>query len=260
VLTVADLIVLPYHQDERLSDRSIRFPDGMEPTMVDPRLPDANQWVRLTGLYDPMAAQVSRSAKSGGLTRVVTGDCLATLGTLVGLQWADLDPSLVWFDAHGDVHTVRSSTSGYLGGMALRMAMGGDPELLAGPLGLGALAEDRVVLVDARDLDPAEVSYLSGSSVYHTTVEDVAVSDLPDGPILLHIDVDVIDPREIPGLRFPASNGPPSQTVLRALDGILASGRVVALDVACPWLEPASTAESVQRSAVLARLLALGTP
>ena len=56
----------------------------------------------------------------------VTGDCLATLGTLVGLQRAGLDPSLVWFDAHGDVHTLKSSTSGYLGGMALRMAMGGD--------------------------------------------------------------------------------------------------------------------------------------
>jgi arginase len=196
-------ILLPYHQDERLSDRCIGLPGGIAPASVDPGLPDADQWTRLVALYDALATQVADDASSGAVTRVVTGDCLATLGTLVGLQRAGLDPALVWFDAHGDVHTVQSSMSGYLGGMALRMAVGGDFALLGSPLGLRPLAEDRAVLVDARDLDPAEVRYLSQSS----------------------------------------------------LGGLMATGRVAALDIACPWFEPAADAESDQRADLLGKVL-----
>jgi hypothetical protein len=93
------VILLPYHQDERLVDRSIGLPGGIAPAMVDPRLPDADQWTRLVALYDALATRVADDASSGVLTRVVTGDCLATLGALVGLQRAGLDPALVWFDA-----------------------------------------------------------------------------------------------------------------------------------------------------------------
>ena len=31
---------------------------------------------------------------------------------------------------------------------------------------------------------------------------------LPDGPLILHIDVDVTDPAELTGLLFPAPGGP----------------------------------------------------
>jgi arginase len=108
---VSNVIVLPFHRDERLSELSIRLPAGTESLAVDPALPAADQWTRLAVLYDALATHVANSVQSGLVTRVVTGDCLATLGTLVGLQRSGLDPALVWFDAHGDVHTVESSTS-----------------------------------------------------------------------------------------------------------------------------------------------------
>jgi arginase family enzyme len=166
-----------------------------------------------------------------------------------------MDPSLVWFDAHGDVHTLASSTSGYLGGMALRMAMGGDFERLGEPLGLRPLQEDRAVLVDARDLDPAEEIYLAGSSVLHMPVEQVEAQGVPGGPIFLHVDVDVIDAAEPPGLRFPANNGPTSMSVLAAIDRLVASGRVAVLDIACTWFDPANDTEVDQRTALLEMLL-----
>lgn len=250
--------MLPYHQDERLSERSVGLPPEVDSTTVDPRLPDGDPWTRLVAVYDALAHRVADDFSPDRLTRVVTGDCLATLGTLVGLQRAGLDPALVWFDAHGDVHTLASSTSGYLGGMALRMAMGGDVARLGGPLGLRPVPEDRAVLVDARDLDPAETTYLANSSVRHAAVADVSVNDLPDGPVLVHVDVDVIAGAEVPGLRFPVPNGPTTASVVSALARIFQSGRVAALDVACPWLEPENDADSEKRTALLDRLLALG--
>jgi arginase len=253
---VPDVILLPFHQDERLPDHTIGLPSTVLARVVDPDLPDDDQWTRLVTLYDALAHQVAAGAAAGP-TVSVTGDCLATLGTLVGLQRADITPTIVWFDAHGDVHTLASSESGYLGGMALRMAMSGDLARIGGPLGLRPLREDQAVLVDARDLDPAEADYLAGSQVRHTTVADVSASDLPDGPVLLHVDVDVIDASEVPGLRFPAANGPSSASVGSALRRLLASGQVAAFDIACPWREPATSAESEVRSDVLTRLLAL---
>ena len=146
--------------------------------------------------------------RGGGLRAVVVGDCLASLGTLAGLQRAGHDPSIVWFDAHGDIHTIASSTSQYLGGMPLRMMIGGDPDRLTGPLGIRTLAEDRAVLVDARDLDPGEVEFLATSRVRRSSVDELTAADLPPGPVLVHIDLDVIDAAEVPGMRFPVGRRP----------------------------------------------------
>ncbi|MFL6121449.1 arginase family protein, partial [Actinophytocola sp.] len=133
---------------------------------------------------------------------------------------------------HGDVHTLETSTSGYLGGLSLRLAVGAHADRVAGPLGLRPLPEDRVTLVDARDLDPAEADYLSTAAIHRRPVTDVEV---PDGPVVLHIDLDVIDAAELPGLLFPVPDGPSTDAVVEAVRRILDSGRVVALSIACPW-------------------------
>mgnify|MGYP000875041721 FL=1 len=188
-------LLLPFHQDERVSDQSIVLESA---TPVVPDLRGDNQWRRLQTLYDALGDEVATSLGDGDVT-VVTGDCLALLGTLAGVQRSGLDPAIVWFDAHGDVHTIESSTSGYLGGMALRMALGGNADALAGPLGLRPVAASKAVLVDARDLDPAEVEYLADSPVGQFQVEAITAAELPPGPVILHVDLDVIDCSEVPG-------------------------------------------------------------
>jgi arginase len=201
------------------------------------------------------ARAVAASVSGSGMATVLTGDCLALLGTLAGAQRAGLDPSVVWFDAHGDVHTLATSTSGYLGGMALRMALGGDHEKLAGPLGISPVPEERVILVDARDLDPAEVAYLSTSRIQRSAVEDIRADRLPDGPVILHVDVDVIDSAQLPGLRFPVPGGPSRSSVIAAVQRLLASGQVSVVDVSCPWYEPSDPNQQTIRRALLGELL-----
>jgi arginase len=245
-------ILLPFHQDTRLLDGNIDLPSGPAVTVVEPDLRGNDQWTRLVRLFAHLAEAVQTVE---GPVTVVTGDCLAAAGTLAGVQRRGLDPAVVWFDAHGDTHTLASSTSGYLGGTALRVLMGGDPDRWGGPLGLRPVPEEKCVLVGARDVDPAEEEFLAGSGVRRFPVSDLDSARLPDGPILIHLDLDVIDGSELPGLRFPVSNGPSESAVLEAIGRIRATGRVVALDIACPWHDPADEDQAAARRSLLARLL-----
>jgi arginase len=92
-----------------------------------------------------------------------------------------------------------------------------------------------VVLADARDLDPPEAAYLAGARIRRAAVADLGAAALPDGPLYVHVDLDVIDPADLPGLLFPAPGGPHSTEVAAALRALLATGRVAALGIACSW-------------------------
>ena len=60
-------------------------------------------------------------------------------------------------------------------------------------------------------------------------------ADLPGGPLYVHLDLDVIDPGQLPGLRFPAPGGPSPDRVMSALNMVLATGRAAAVGIACTW-------------------------
>jgi arginase len=246
-------LCVPFHQDERLADGRVPVPVGTE--TVEPALPDGTIWERLTALHGAVAERVSARVRAGQVPTVVSGDCLVALGTLAGVQRAGVEAAVVWFDAHGDVHTLETTTSGYLGGLSLRLVLGAHADLVAGPLGLEPLAPGRALLVDARDLDPAEAAYLDAADgPARVTVDALDAAALPDGPLVLHVDVDVIDAGELPGLLFPAPDGPSTDAVLAAVRRVLATGRVVAVDIACPWHAATSDEDAVARINLIAHL------
>jgi arginase len=247
-------ILVPYHHDQRLADGDI--PVSADAT-VQPELPEGDVWRRLASVCAATAAAVSPVVAAGRVPVVFSGDCLMAGGTVAGVQRAGHDPAVVWFDAHGDVHTLETSTSGYLGGLSLRMLTGAHPDRYADVIGLRPVPPDRAVLVDARDLDPAEAEYLAESPTRRIAVPDVTAQAVPPGPLVVHIDLDVIDAGELSGLRFPASGGPSADAVLAACGRLLATGRVLALDVACPWWPATGNDERNLRTRLLARLLAL---
>ncbi|MEU4689478.1 arginase family protein [Actinoplanes sp. NPDC023714] len=245
-------ILVPYHQDERLSDDNIPiFPD----LTVDVATRTGDIWQRVTSVCASTAAAVEPVVRDGGMPVVFSGDCLIADGTVAGVQRAGVDPAVVWFDAHGDVHTLETSTSGYPGGLSVRLLTGAHADLYAGSFGLTPLPPGRAVLVDARDLDPAEAEYLRTGETRRIAVAEVSPESVPPGPLVIHIDLDVIDPAGLPGLRFPAPGGPPAEEVREACARLIATGRVVALDVAAPWHPAANPQEQEARRRLLASLV-----
>ncbi|MFI7001138.1 arginase family protein [Nocardia sp. NPDC050175] len=224
--------LVPYHLDEYLPELDAPVtPDEV----ITPELPDVDDpWARMAVLYDTVAEQVAASIRRAEHPAVVaSGDCTTSLGVVAGLQRAGFDPAIVWFDAHGDVQTLETSTSGYLGGMPLRMLTGYGRHLIADRIGLRDIPEERAILVDGRDLDPPEAEFLRTARIRHRRVDDLG--ELPDGPLYLHLDCDVVDPGDLPGLLFPAPGGPSLETVAGAIRGIVDTGRVAAFGLACTW-------------------------
>ena len=223
---------VPYHLDEYLPD--LDFPLG-KAKVITADLPPGDAWARLAVLYRQVASAVAGAVDHGRRPVVLSGDCTTALGTVAGLQHAGVDPGIVWFDAHGDVQTLETSTSGYLGGLPLRLLVGYRPGLIAADLGLRPVAEQRVVLAGARDLDPPEIAYLQTARIGRAQVAELDAAVLPDGPLYVHLDLDVIDPVAVPGLRYPAPGGPGCAQVTAALGMLLATGRVAAVGIACTW-------------------------
>lgn len=225
-------ILVPYHLDDHLPDLDVPYGPDHTVTM---ELPDGSPWQRMAALYERVAEVVADDTRVGGRPIVMSGDCTTSLGTVAGLQRAGIDPALVWFDGHGDVQTLETTASGYLGGMPLRILTGYRPELISDDLGLRPIPDDRVVLVDARDLDPPEAEFLTTSAVRHCEVDEVTADVLPEGALYLHIDFDVVTPDELPGLLFPAAGGPGLGDVGAAIGRVVATGRVAAIGVGCTW-------------------------
>lgn len=217
-------ILVPFHLDQRVD--GLPFPDAL---VIEPGdLPDAPPWERLAVMYDPVADAVAAADRP----LVVSGDCTTSLGTLAGLQRKGCDPAIAWFDAHGDFNTHETTITGYLGGMPLALAVGrGDPTIRE-RLRLRPVPEDRVILADARDLDPPERIALDASAVRRVKVEEMVP---PDGDIYLHLDFDVLHPDELDGLILPVAGGPPLATLTSALRRLADTGRVVGVGVACTF-------------------------
>jgi arginase len=176
-----------------------------------------------------VAEAVAAVVAGGRVPLLWSGDCVAPLGVVAGLQRAGIDPVVVWLDGHADFNTATTSPSGYLPGMTLALLVGrGDPGPLGG-LGLRPVPEDRVVLGGARDLDPPEEAALATSAITRVAVEDLR--ELPDGPVFLHVDADVVDPGDLPGMRFPAAGGPPLGAVAAAMGRVAATGRLAAVSI-----------------------------
>jgi arginase len=204
--------------------------------MVDIPSSDERREERLGHLLARLGYEVARARSAGFFPLVLGGDCTTALGTLAGL----LDPpstGIAWFDAHGDFNTPEISISGYLGGMPLACAVGrGLDELRSHSKMPGVVAERNVALLGVRDLDPLEERALSGSAVTllrsdvlggDTAALERAIQPLAALPqVYLHVDIDVLDPVEAPGVNFPVAGGPQVAQLKEAVGQVAGLGNI----------------------------------
>ena len=176
----------------------------------------------------------------------VGGECSLVMGSLSGMKSRRRGRAgILWMDAHGDFNTPETTPSGFIGGMCLALACGrGRPlsqetEEGRGPL----LGEDAVVHLGSRALDRLEEIAMKESEITLVSAKELRkggaadcgrraaklLSDRCDWCVL-HIDLDVIDPREMPAVNFLEPNGISTEDVLLAARGLKETGKLKAVE------------------------------
>ena len=157
---------------------------------------------------------------------VFANDCTSCLGMVKGLEAQA--PAILWYDAHGDFNTPETTPSGFLGGMPLAALVGrGNQQLMRG-VDLQPVAEADVIVTDVRNLDPEEGIMLRESDVtIIESLDDLKPAALPDRPLYLHFDTDVVDCAEMPAMSYPEPGGPSLNESIASLKQALSQGNAV---------------------------------
>ena len=147
-----------------------------------------------------------------------------------GLNSCGIKPALLWFDAHGDFNTFKTTESGFVGGMSLAILTGREtPEMLSN-LSLNPLPEERVIIYDKRNLDEKEAGALANSKVRQPVSLDELIKECKkEKEIYLHLDADIINPLDAPAMLYAASGGPRLSELKEFLNSI--KEKIVAVSV-----------------------------
>jgi arginase len=222
----------------RTADLEVVGPDAVLPAAVAPPSDDAVTNIARLGAN--VANSVATGLTHDGNVVITGGNCTGLVGILAGFEQA-FGPAtrigLVWFDAHGDFNTPKTTITGSLGGMPVAVAAG-----LAFPrwreiAGLVApIPTNRIVMADVRNLDPKERTLIEATDIGVAAIEPgreglplaEAVEQLAAAcdVVYLHVDEDVLDECFVPNHGTREPNGPDVAATLRAIRLVLQTGKV----------------------------------
>jgi arginase len=185
-------------------------------------------WKKLGMALGHLAEIVEKNERDDYFTIGLLATCPSMPGLVAGLQHSGpttkpLKIGMLWLDAHPDFNTPETTRSGSLGGMPVAVATGRALQRMRLDAHLNPpLSDKHVVMAGVRLTDPLEQDLLDASAIEHLSVDDLRnltpkvfaqldrLSRLTD-KIYVHIDMDVLDPREVMGHGNKVPNGPSSE-------------------------------------------------
>ncbi|NOT27001.1 MAG: arginase [Acidobacteria bacterium] len=235
---------------------------------VDPK----KKYVReIAQVCERLYATAVRSLEAGALPLVLGGDhSLAAGSVAASAHWVRRSSAqplgLIWVDAHGDMNTPESTTSGNVHGMPLAALLGNEPVELASIGVSPSVLPQHTVLVGIRNLDEREKSRIRESGVHVFTMKDIdrlgiatiaeraiALATAATGGLHVSFDMDVCDPSIAPGVGTPVKGGLDYREAHLLMELIADSGQLLALDL----VEVNPTLDVRNATALLATELAL---
>jgi arginase len=194
-------------------------------------------WKRLGMALGHFAEIVAKNERDGYFTVGLLATCPSMPGLVAGLQQSGptrepLKIGMLWLDAHPDFNTPETTRSGSLGGMPVAVATGRALQRMRLDARLDPPLSDRhIVMGGVRLTDPLEQHLLDQSFIEQLSVDDLRnqtpavfaqldrLSRLTD-KLYVHIDLDVLDPREAPGHANKVPNGPSSEQLAALFETI----------------------------------------
>lgn len=197
---------------------------------------------------------------------VVGGDCSVILGGLLALRRRHERIGLAYLDGHLDFRHPGNGVPGAVAGETLALATGRGTPVLTDLEGRGApyVADADTVALGARELGEEErAAYASAIEVVDlhrlralggaAAAADHALTHLPDAPLWLHLDVDVLDSDLMPAVDSPFPDGLTSPELSTLLRTLLPHATGLEITIFDPELDPTG-----EYATTLVRALAAG--
>ena len=172
----------------------------------------------------------------------IGGDHSMAIATVAAsLQKHGPNLKVIWFDAHGDINTRKTSPSGNFHGMPLAFLTGLDRDVTLFPFLQQTLSFDNILYLGIRDLDEGEKQVLKEKNIKF--IKSADINKDPDAafnlirafvgkdPVHLSFDVDGIDPSEMPCTGTVANRGVRVDAVKPILDKIMKKTNLINLDI-----------------------------
>jgi len=196
-------------------------------------------WKRLGWALGDFARIVAKNERDGFFTVGLYATCPSMPGMVAGLEHSGsgdkpLRIGMLWLDAHPDFNTPETTRSGSMGGMPVAIATGRALKNLRLDATLDPpLRDEDVVMAGVRLTDPLEQDLLDHSKIQQLSVDDIrritpAVWRQLDrlnsqvDKLYIHIDMDVLDPREVSTHVNKVPGGPSSEELAALLEQIFA--------------------------------------
>lgn len=196
-------------------------------------------WKRLGLSLGHFADIVTKNERDGFFTVGLLTTCPSMPGLVAGLQrsGSTIEPlrvGMLWLDAHPDFNTPETTRSGSLGGMPVAVATGRALQAMRRDAKLDPpMSDQNIVMGGVRLTDPLEQRLLDDSRIEQLSVDDLrnmtpAVWQQLDrlnrisDKLYIHIDLDVLDPAEVPGHGNKVPGGPSSKELASLFEQIFA--------------------------------------
>jgi arginase len=194
-------------------------------------------WKKLGMSLGHFADIVAKNERDGFFTVGLLATCPSMPGLVAGLQRSGptLEPlriGMLWLDAHPDFNTPETTRSGSLGGMPVAVATGRALHVMRLDAKLDPpLSDQHVVMGGVRLTDPLEQRLLDDSRIEQLSVEDLQkmtpavwaeldrLNRISD-KLYIHIDMDVLEPREVMAHGNKVPGGPSSEELARLFEEI----------------------------------------
>ena len=193
--------------------------------------------------------QVYQSLSDGALPIVLGGDHSLAAGSAGAVADHAVanggEIGLLWIDAHGDMNTPATSTSGNVHGMPLAALLGPEPAELS-KIGQRSpkVRADKTVLIGVRNLDEREKERIRDAKVHVFTMKDIdrhgiaavmkralALANKDTRGIHVSFDMDVCDPAIAPGVGTPVKGGLDYREAHMVMEMVADSGSLTSLDL-----------------------------
>lgn len=143
------------------------------------------------------------------------------------------DLLVIWIDAHADINTWETSLSKNIHGMPVAPLVGLMDHWWESPYTHHKLKPENLLYVGIRDLDPAEVGFISQLKIPNFPIYSKFVKSLikshPAGKIHISLDIDGIDPGSMPSTGTTAPNGLSVEDVIQIIN--ISKDKLVSFDL-----------------------------